>query len=54
MQGEIEAALASALDSTRRRGAVRGTAPTPNSMDLYFRGMASFDKGLHLNTFASA
>ena len=29
----------------RRRGATRGTAPNPDSMDLYFQGMAWLNKG---------
>jgi tetratricopeptide (TPR) repeat protein len=48
MQDEIEARLASALDTELVAAEARRAeqAPTPDSMDLYFRGMASFNKGL--------
>ena len=48
MQDEIEARLANALDTELVAAEARCAeqAPTPNSMDLYFRGMASFNKGL--------
>jgi tetratricopeptide (TPR) repeat protein len=48
MQDEIVARLASALDTELVAAEARRAeqAPTPDSMDLNFRGMASFNKGL--------
>src|SRR5271157_3346779 len=48
MQDEIVARLASALDAQLVAAEARRAeqAPTPNSMDLYFQGLAWFNKGL--------
>ena len=52
MQDEIVARLANALDAAarRRRGAARRTGSDPNSMDLYFQGLAWFNKGVTAET----
>jgi TolB-like protein/class 3 adenylate cyclase len=56
MQDEIVARLAGALNgqllSAEARRAVR--TPTPDSMDLYFQGLAWFNKGLSPHTLAQA
>ena len=50
MQDEIVARLAGALErpARRRRGATRGAGLNPNSMDLYFQGLAWLNKGFDL------
>ena len=56
MQDEIVVSLASRLTrrAGRRRGAPRGATPTPNSMDLYFQGMAWLNKGVTADDLARA
>jgi tetratricopeptide (TPR) repeat protein len=52
MQDEIVARLAGALNAAEARRAEQ--APTPDSMDLYFQGLACFNRGLTPHTVAQA
>ena len=56
MQDEIVARLAGALDAQLVSAEARRAEQTPNpdSMDLYFQGMAWFNKGLRPDTLARA
>jgi len=56
MQDEIVARLAGALDAQLVAAEARRAEQTPNpdSMDLYFQGMAWFNKGLRPDTLARA
>ena len=56
MQDEIVARLASALNAQLVAAEARRAeqAPTPNSMDLYFQGMAWFNKGRTPDNVAQA
>ena len=56
MQDEIVARLASALNAQLVAAEARRAeqAPTPNSMDLYFQGLAWFNKGLTPDNVARA
>ncbi len=56
MQDEIVARLANALDAQFVAAEARRAeqAPTPNSMDLYFQGMAWLNKGRTRDTIAQA
>ena len=56
MQDEIVARLANALNTQLVAAEARRAeqAPTPNSMDLYFQGMAWFNKGLTPDNVAQA
>ena len=56
MQDEIVARLAGALNAQLVAAEARraAQAPTPDSMDLYFQGMAWFNKGLRPDTLARA
>ena len=56
MQDEIVARLASALNAQLIAAEARRAeqAPNPNSMDLYFQGMAWFNKGLTPDNLAQA
>ena len=56
MQDEIVARLAGALNTQLVAAEARRAehAPTPNSMDLYFQGMASLNKGQAPDTLAQA
>jgi hypothetical protein len=56
MQDEIVARLANALNAQLVAAEARRAeqAPNPDSMDLYFQGMAWFNKGLRPDTLARA
>jgi hypothetical protein len=56
MQDEIVARLAGALHAQLTAAEARRAeqAPTPDSMDLYFQGLACFNKGLTPSTIAQA
>ena len=56
MQDEIVARLAGALDAQLVAAEARRAekAPNPDSMDLYFQGMAWFNKGLRPDTLSRA
>ncbi len=56
MQDEIVARLASDLNAQLVAAEARRAeqAPTPNSMDLYFQGMASLDEGRTRDNIAQA
>ena len=50
MQDEIVARLANQLGTELTSAEARRAqqAPNPNSMDLYFQGLASFNRGINL------
>jgi hypothetical protein len=56
MQDEIVARLAGALNSQLAAAEARRAekAPTPDSMDLYFQGLARYNKGRTLDNLAQA
>ena len=56
MQDEIVARLAGALNAELAAAEARRAeqAPTPNSMDLYFQGLAWLDKGVTPDSVAQA
>ena len=56
MQDEIVARLANQLGTELRAAEARRAqqAPNPDSVDLYFQGLASFNKGINLENMAQA